>query len=334
MNITEFKKNGWGIDEDLLKKFLDEEEIENKDIIDIIQDTDIKLYGKPILTNALDRQKGFMNGPVVLQLVKFKNVSHSQDGFNNVNGINFKFLKKISSNTPPGTKVLFKEKITFSDGLLLLSDDNIKVLGGNVEKLINRWKMDKIAISGITNLKNNGVPRWIPFSKTQQFKNDQKNEIDYVKKNNALQSGMNNMKNEKTMTTNKKTFKNQKVKSNESQNIRNKNTNNIKSEPFDNEAVGRKVFVNNSHTTNRNNDVSRKTYVNNKREFDTNNGKSNNYNENDTKNMPFSSTNVNNQMRGNFSNTRGGNRGRSRGGNRGRYRGGNIDSRGKSTNIS
>uniref|UniRef100_A0A0K0FYR2 RE01471p (inferred by orthology to a D. melanogaster protein) n=1 Tax=Strongyloides venezuelensis TaxID=75913 RepID=A0A0K0FYR2_STRVS len=326
MNISELKRVGWEIDGELLEKYLEENEIDNKDISNVIKDIDIKLYGKAVLLNILDRQNGLLQGPVVLQLVKFKNVSHTQnydsydpkndfvkmtftDGFNNVNGINFGLLTKIGSNTPPGTKVLFEEKITFSDGLLLLSDKNIKVLGGNVEKLIYRWKMDKITIRGGGNLQKNDAPKWIPFSKTQQFKSDKKKEYCSVK---PLNDSGSNIRNEKSQTINKKKLNSKKNKDgliheNESSSFKNKNVNNGKIVSFNNKTFEKKEFTNSSFKTTQNNLQSNKE-VNNQRDARRNENKSNNFNENNSRNASSYSTRGNNHRRGNFSNNRRGNR--------------------------
>lgn len=51
-----------------------------------------------------------------------------------------------SGNTPFGAKILLIGNICYECGHLLLTSKNSKVLGGNVEKLVDKWKIGKVCI--------------------------------------------------------------------------------------------------------------------------------------------------------------------------------------------
>uniref|UniRef100_A0AC35UGD1 DUF2693 domain-containing protein n=1 Tax=Rhabditophanes sp. KR3021 TaxID=114890 RepID=A0AC35UGD1_9BILA len=81
--IKELENLGWGINTDALRKYCGDDykdSLTSTEIQKMILDIDIKVYGKCILQNALDKQKGVLKGPIVLQLSKWRNISHA-DGF-------------------------------------------------------------------------------------------------------------------------------------------------------------------------------------------------------------------------------------------------------------
>lgn len=47
---------------------------------------------------------------------------------------------------PPGTKVCLTGTITVQEGFLVLDSNNTKVLGGEVEKLKEKWELNKVII--------------------------------------------------------------------------------------------------------------------------------------------------------------------------------------------
>ena len=56
------------------------------------------------------------------------------------------FMKFVYSSlsTPPGTKVRLTGTITVQESFLLLDANNTKVLGGEVEKLKEKWELNKV----------------------------------------------------------------------------------------------------------------------------------------------------------------------------------------------
>ena len=51
-----------------------------------------------------------------------------------------------SLSIPPGTKVCLTGTITVKESLLMLDSNNMTVLGGEVEKLKEKWELNKVII--------------------------------------------------------------------------------------------------------------------------------------------------------------------------------------------
>ena len=49
-----------------------------------------------------------------------------------------------SMQTPPGTKVLLLQKVEAQKGFLLLGKSSLKVLGGQVDHLVQKWTLAKV----------------------------------------------------------------------------------------------------------------------------------------------------------------------------------------------
>ena len=56
----------------------------------------------------------------------------------------FFFLNSLS--IPPGTKISLTGTITVKENILMLDSNNTKVLGGEVEKLKEKWELNKVSI--------------------------------------------------------------------------------------------------------------------------------------------------------------------------------------------
>lgn len=50
-----------------------------------------------------------------------------------------------SLNTPPGTKVKLLGTVQIKNGLLLLDDSKISVLGGVVEHMVEKWELQRVS---------------------------------------------------------------------------------------------------------------------------------------------------------------------------------------------
>lgn len=102
-------------------------------------------------------------GDLVLQIQKLRNVAapkHNEeskgaprmlklsltDGKNNFQAIELESISSISLNTPPGTKLLFRGGLLpMTHGVLLLKQNNIiRVLGGRVASLVEKWELNKV----------------------------------------------------------------------------------------------------------------------------------------------------------------------------------------------
>ncbi|KAI4902221.1 hypothetical protein NFI96_025305 [Prochilodus magdalenae] len=76
-------------------------------------------------------------------------------------------MKKISDilNTPPGTKVKLLGTVPVKNGLLLLDDTKIAVLGGEVDHMIEKWELQRsLAKHSRSNIgAEGGPPPFLPF---------------------------------------------------------------------------------------------------------------------------------------------------------------------------
>ncbi|XP_072899318.1 tudor domain-containing protein 3 isoform X1 [Hemitrygon akajei] len=154
-----------------------------KDIIHIALNSDLRTIGKKFLPNEINSGRmEQLEGPCVLQIQKIRNISapkdHEEsqaaprmlriqltDGHVNCIGIEFSNLSKISLNTPPGTKVRLFGTIKMRNGFLLLHDTNVLVLGGDVDQLIEKWKLQRsLAKYNRSNIgAEGGPPPFVPF---------------------------------------------------------------------------------------------------------------------------------------------------------------------------
>jgi hypothetical protein len=50
----------------------------------------------------------------------------------------------FSLDTPPGVKILIKPKTKISNGFYILNDQTCEILGGNVNELVQKWKLNKV----------------------------------------------------------------------------------------------------------------------------------------------------------------------------------------------
>lgn len=128
---------------------------------------------------------------VVLQVINVRNVSAPKvnqesktsprllqidltDGQTLCSGLDLEYLSAFSINVAPGTKVLLRNTVKILQGFLLLTPQNLSLLGGQVQTLYEKWEarrtLDKYAgIGGPSSKKSNGdtlkgsPPPWIPF---------------------------------------------------------------------------------------------------------------------------------------------------------------------------
>lgn len=57
------------------------------------------------------------------------------------------YLLVFSLNTPPGTKVKLLGTVQVRNGLLLLDDSKISVLGGEVDHMVEKWELQRVRAS-------------------------------------------------------------------------------------------------------------------------------------------------------------------------------------------
>ncbi|XP_035484591.1 tudor domain-containing protein 3 isoform X1 [Scophthalmus maximus] len=137
------------------------ERITHSDIIRIALNNDLRSTGRKFLPPDINSGRTEkLVGPCVLQVQKVRNISapknHEEsqgaprmlrlqmtDGHTTCVGLEFKHLSKISLNTPPGTKVKLLGTVEVKNGLLLLDDSKISVLGGEVDHMVEKWELQR-----------------------------------------------------------------------------------------------------------------------------------------------------------------------------------------------
>ncbi|KAL6112913.1 tdrd3 [Pungitius sinensis] len=177
-------KEGWYLsDEGIAELRGSAEKITHNDIIRIALDSDLRPIGRKIIPSDINSGRTEkLEGPCVLQVLKVRNVSapkdHEEsqgaprmlrlqmtDGHTTCVGLEFKHLSKISLNTPPGTKVKLLGTVQVKNGLLLLDDSKISVLGGEVDHMVEKWELQRsLAKHSRSNIgAEGGPPPFVPF---------------------------------------------------------------------------------------------------------------------------------------------------------------------------
>uniref|UniRef100_A0A671R5P8 Tudor domain-containing protein 3 n=1 Tax=Sinocyclocheilus anshuiensis TaxID=1608454 RepID=A0A671R5P8_9TELE len=153
------------------------------DIIQVALNSDLRPIGKSFLPTDINSGRiEKLEGPCVLQVQKIRNVAASKDheesqaaprmlrlqmtdGQTSCTGLEFKHLSKISLNTPPGTKVKLLGDVQVKNGILLLDDSKITVLGGEVDHMIEKWELQRsLAKHSRRNIgAEGGPPPFVPF---------------------------------------------------------------------------------------------------------------------------------------------------------------------------
>ncbi|GAA6219618.1 tudor domain-containing protein 3 isoform X1 [Lates japonicus] len=184
-DLTEtLTKEGWYLsDEGIAELKGSAEKITHSDIIRIALDSDLRSTGRKFLPSDVNSGRTEkLEGPCVLQVQKVRNISapkdHEEshgaprmlrlqmtDGHTTCVGLEYKHLSKISLNTPPGTKVKLLGTVQVKNGLLLLDDSKISVLGGEVDHMVEKWELQRsLAKHSRSNIgAEGGPPPFVPF---------------------------------------------------------------------------------------------------------------------------------------------------------------------------
>ncbi|XP_054977150.1 recQ-mediated genome instability protein 1 [Sorex araneus] len=91
------------------------------------------------------------------------------DGVVQIQGMEYQSIPALRNDLSPGTKILIYGKISFRLGVLLLKSENVKVLGGEVDALIEEYAQEKVlarligepdsAVSDIPSNSYQSIPR-------------------------------------------------------------------------------------------------------------------------------------------------------------------------------
>jgi len=158
-------------------------------------DLDMRDIGAECLPEEINRGKATsLDGGFVLQVTKVRNIAapkaneESQastrmlkisltDGKSTIHGVEVSKLDGISLNTAPGTKVKLADSVPVFNGFLRLEAGSLKVLGGRVESLYEKWETSQKMAKFMRNFQRNrpdsgtegGPPTWIPFGKSAKL---------------------------------------------------------------------------------------------------------------------------------------------------------------------
>ncbi|XP_067116455.1 tudor domain-containing protein 3 [Osmerus mordax] len=177
-------KEGWYLSDEGIEELKGTvEKASAHDIIRIALNSDLRPIGRKYLPSEINSGRvDKLEGPCVLQVQKLRNVSapkdHEEsqgasrmlrlqmtDGHITCVGLEFKHLSKISLNTPPGTKVKLLGTVLVKNGILLLDDSKISVLGGVVDYMVEKWDLQRsLAKHNRSNIgAEGGPPPFVPF---------------------------------------------------------------------------------------------------------------------------------------------------------------------------
>ncbi|XP_053669701.1 uncharacterized protein LOC128720079 [Anopheles nili] len=243
--LEQMQEQGWYITEPGLEKLLEGEKNgtsgspDVKQIVKLALHTDLREYGGGALSSLTARgtKADAFEGSGVVQLVKLRNLGAPKvneeskvaprllkltitDGQSQYIALEHEHIPSLSLNTPPGTKILLKNgPIRILQGVMMLTEKNVQVLGGHVTALVEKWElsrtMAKYAKGGRLQFSAAGPPPWIPFGqKIQQpavandkdFKSLQPKEKEESTENSAFTALRNDAIAEATKSGTKKTF--------------------------------------------------------------------------------------------------------------------------------
>ncbi|KFU99921.1 RecQ-mediated genome instability protein 1 [Tauraco erythrolophus] len=66
------------------------------------------------------------------------------DGIHQIQGMEYQPVPVLHSNLPPGTKITVQGNIAYRLGVLLLKPENVKLLGGEVDALLNEYSQERV----------------------------------------------------------------------------------------------------------------------------------------------------------------------------------------------
>ncbi|XP_057309909.1 tudor domain-containing protein 3-like [Hydractinia symbiolongicarpus] len=164
---TQLKSKGWNLSVEGLKSCTDACQKSNPTVNDIIKkalDSDLRHIGQKILPENINSgQIESIKGPIVLQLQKMRNITAPlinqessgaprmmkltlTDGCTTCVAIEFKMVNCLKLDMIPGIKLcLTSSSISLLKGVILLEDGDVKILGGEVEKLKSKWESNREA---------------------------------------------------------------------------------------------------------------------------------------------------------------------------------------------
>ncbi|XP_061431808.1 tudor domain-containing protein 3 [Lethenteron reissneri] len=157
--------------------------VDTDSIVKVALNGDLRTIGDKFLPEEITRGKvDKLQGPLVLQVVKVRNVAAPReqescqgaprmlrlqltDGHISCPAIEFRALSTIGLNTPPGSKVCLNGSVQVVNGFMLLEESNVRLLGGVVEHLVEKWQLQQ-SLARHTRSRvggEGGPPPFVPF---------------------------------------------------------------------------------------------------------------------------------------------------------------------------
>lgn len=190
---ADLQSAGWNLSQegiDLCCKGLNNPTV--KDVTKKALNLDFKEVGSPSLPEDINRGRvESLAGELVLMVTKVRNVAAPKvkeesgaaprmlkisltDGTTTCHAVEMSDLKSVSLKTLPGTKIKLKgAKLEVANGFVKISEKNLEVLGGEVEALIEKWKVSEslaeFTRSGMTGNSGEGPPKWLPFGQKNKM---------------------------------------------------------------------------------------------------------------------------------------------------------------------
>lgn len=145
-------------------------------------------FGGGALPTKKDESSGVIPGRIVLQVQRVRNIAAPKsneeskaaprllqvelsDGQTVLQALELEPVPALNLNVAPGTKIYFHaEKLQLLQGFLLLRSNELKILGGRVDALYEKWDfartMLKYARSGRPLTGSSAPPPWVTFGKS------------------------------------------------------------------------------------------------------------------------------------------------------------------------
>ncbi|VDN18845.1 unnamed protein product [Gongylonema pulchrum] len=137
--------------------------------------------GMPPAHYFVELRKRLLDGPLVVQMTKARNVSHPKhgekavsdglvkvqlgDGYATIQAILTEPIPLLNGETAPGTKCRLVGRIPLENGMLVVNRSNFEVLGGFVLPMVEKWKLEKSwHQKAIRSPGEDDAPKWIQFS--------------------------------------------------------------------------------------------------------------------------------------------------------------------------
>jgi len=211
---------------------------------------DLREYGKSILPAdiaTVKQDEYSIEGPLILQIQSIKDAGSSKrkqiihghpqrilvlqltDGQTVCKAVEFNKCPSLSLSLAPGTKIQLKN-VPVRGGCLLLSSENVSVIGGRVEKLFDTWKLKQDARSRKKAVdKVNPPPPFVPLvlsnKKPVENKSNNKNDKSNQSGNKKSKQKPSNAQKKNTNTNNSTSNSNSQKKSNTKEKYQGKNKN-------------------------------------------------------------------------------------------------------------